>query len=134
MVLADRAYDTSRGGRIKGAKMRAETAREEARKPLVRLTGPKPKRGRCGGLRHGVLLVFGAPVQLITGGAGARTIPLADFGHIISEAGSLLNHSVGHQEHLLRDSQSQCFGRPEIDHELKFGRLLNRQVRWIRAL
>ena len=38
---------------------------------------------------------------------------------------SLLDHLVGSVQHRCRDFEAKRFGRPEIDHQLECGRLLN---------
>src|SRR4051812_7807790 len=47
---------------------------------------------------------------------------------------SLFDHVVGAQQHSSRDVEADCFGNLEVDNQIKLSRLLNRQVRWLRAL
>ena len=45
-----------------------------------------------------------------------------------------LDYLVGQQQEFVRDCQAQFSGRFQIEDELKFCRLLHRQVGWVRPL
>src|SRR5437879_3888924 len=46
----------------------------------------------------------------------------------------LLDHLVGHGEHPRRDSEAECLGGGQVDHELELDRLHDRQVGRLLAL
>jgi len=48
-------------------------------------------------------------------------------------APQLFDHLVGSDEQCLWDAETERFRRFEIDHKLKFGRLLDRYVAWLGA-
>jgi hypothetical protein len=62
------------------------------------------------------------------------------WGHFQTHAAAaqqtvgLLNHLVGKREQLIRHTEPKRFGRLEVEHKLKLVRLLDRQIRDLRAL
>jgi hypothetical protein len=47
---------------------------------------------------------------------------------LLRRAGRLLDHLVGAGKDPLRDCQGECLGGLQVDHQLKYGRLLDRQI------
>src|SRR5216684_213219 len=55
------------------------------------------------------------------------SVPCAD-SCTAANTTSLFNHLVSAGEQRGRDSEAECFGSLEIDDQLEFGRLLDRQI------
>jgi len=55
----------------------------------------------------------------------------ADSGY--STHRQLFNHAVGTGEHRRRNCKAECFGGLEVDHQFELGRILYRELRWLRA-
>jgi hypothetical protein len=59
--------------------------------------------------------------------ANVRFVPIADIA-------TLFDHLIGAQQERFRDRKPERFGSLDVDYQLEFCWLLDRKIRWSRAL